>query len=56
MQMAISLQKFPYEQYSSYYDFKAVVTMDNAKWYDWEEGKTEEVAEKKHWNYYNYND
>ena len=27
------------------YDFKAVVTMENAKWYDWEEGKTEEVKE-----------
>lgn len=26
------------------YDFKAVVTMDNAKWYDWEEGKTDETS------------
>lgn len=46
--------KVPVDYYSNY-DFKAVVTMDNAKWYDWEEGKTEEVAEKKSWNY-NYND
>lgn len=27
------------------YTFKAIVTMENAKWYDWKEGKTEEVVE-----------
>lgn len=32
------------ENYSDY-NFKAVVTVDNKNWYDWEESKTEEVVE-----------
>lgn len=43
--------KVSIEQYL-HYDFKAVVTTDNKNWYDWEEGKTEEVAEKTNWYYY----
>lgn len=39
------------EEYASY-TFKAIVTMENAKWYDWKEGKTEEVEEGSY--YYRY--
>lgn len=30
------------------YEFKAIVIVANDKWYDWDEGKTEEVAEYTH--------
>lgn len=33
------------------YDFKAVVSVENKNWYDWEEGKTEEVVTKLEWHY-----
>lgn len=39
----------PCEGYYTNYDFKAVVTVDNKNWYDWEEGKTEEVVEQYRW-------
>ena len=38
--------RIPIEE-NQYYDFKTVVTMENAKWYDWYEGKTEKVIEVK---------
>ena len=36
----------------TYYTFKAIVTMENAKWYDWEEDKTEEVVEGSYYYWY----
>lgn len=43
----VSLDEYDYRNYN----FRAVVTVDNKNWYDWEEGKTEETAEyPRYWD------